>query len=390
VLNQITLAPTLLNQEMAKFRSLLRQINATYIISEAKGSGDERPFGVSGKLGPAKLGGSVKLKADHKVGYTIEKGVVVKGVSYALEQYEKDDFIPNEDLGLLDAATTTWNALVDSFGPAHFSDVTRTIAKDATTRLQSTFTATMDIDGRKEPAPFEAGVFSWRFRPIDGPVQDARYLPADTAGPRGNPHYGVGSFHQFTPDGYQLAVPTPLVIDYTDDEVAGIDESSLRIYGWNAEAQDWDLVGGVVDAAANTVTAPVTAFRLYALGPAMPARDVSLSVHDDGTTGAGETAAQRFTITSGPLVMNTGQPVPDGTLYTVRTLVPGASVLTPYGTILTADHDPARNEVQVASHNGVIQFEVEYPAPNGAYIPGRLAVYSTKGTAFGQTVAVKP
>src|SRR5262249_52455318 len=159
------------------------------------------------------------------------------------------------------------------------------------------------------------------------------------------------------------------------------------IYGWNDETEDWDLVGGVVDAAANTVTAPVSTFRLYTLGPAMPARDIALTVQDDGTTGVGDMATQRFTLTSGALVTNTGQPVPAGTLYPVRALVSGTSLLTPYGTILTADADPVRGEVQVAAQGGVIQFQVEYPAPNGLYIPGRLAVYSTTGTAFGQIVA---
>jgi hypothetical protein len=388
--NQITLAPTVLNDELAKFRTLLRQINATYTITESTGEADEKPFGLSGKLGPFKIGGKIALKAEHKVAYTVEKGIVLKGASYVLESYARDQYVPTHDLGLWDAVTTTWSALVESFAPAHFSDVNGVISNQGTTRLRSNFTATMDIDGTKEPASFEAELFSWRFRPIDGPVQDAHYMPADTAGPRALPHYGVGSFHQFSPDGYQLAVPTPLVIDYTDDEVAGLDESSLRIYGWNVDAGDWDLVGGVVDTAANTVTAPVSTFRLYTLGPAMPARDIALTVHDDGTTGAGDAATQRFTVTSGPLVMNTGQPVPDGTLYTVRSLVPGSSLVTSYGTILTADDDPARAEVQVAAHGGVIQFQVEYPSPNGLYIPGRLAVYSTTGTAFGQSVAVKP
>jgi hypothetical protein len=388
--NQISLAPTLLNDELAKFRTLLRQINATYTITESTGEATDDPIGLKGKLGPFKIGGKIVLKAEHKVAYTIEKGVVVNGASYVLESYARDQYVPTHDLGLWDAVTTTWNALVESFAPANFSDVNGVISNQGTTRLRSNFTATLDIDGTKEPAPFEAGLFSWRFRPIDGPVQDARYMPADTAGPRDTPHYGVGSFHQFAPDGYQLAVPTPLVIDYTDQEVAGIDESTLRIYGWNETAEDWDLVGGVVDAAANTVTAPVSTFRLYTLGPAMPARDIALTVQDDGTTGVGDTATQRFTVTSGPLVLNTGQPVPDGTLYTVRSLVPGSADLTAYGTILTADDDPARGGIQVAAHGGVIQFQVEYPAPNGLYIPGRLAVYSTAGTAFGQRVAVKP
>ena len=123
-----------------------------------------------------------------------------------------------------------------------------------------------------------------------------------------------------------------------------------------------------------------------AIGPSMPSREVTLSAVSQGPPGTDPDAVQRFTITSGSLVTNDGRPVPDGTRYTVRSLVPGSSVLSDYGTILTADEDPAREEVQVSSLNGVLRFAVEYLAPGGAYIPGRAVVYSTVGTAFGQLV----
>jgi len=103
---------------------------------------------------------------------------------------------------------------------------------------------------------------------------------------------------------------------------------------------------------------------------------------DQGTTGANDTATRRFVVTSGPLVTNDGQPVPDGTLYSVRALSAG-DPSTDFGTILTADADPALDHVQVAVVGGRIQFEVEYPAPNGSFVPGQIVVYSTAGTAFG-------
>ena len=132
-------------------------------------------FGLSGKLGPFKLGGKIVLKAEHKVTYTVEKGIVLNGASYVLESYARDQYVPTHDLGLWDAVTTTWTALVESFAPAHFSDVNGVISNQGTTRLRSTFTATMDIDGTKEPAPFEAGLFSWRFRPIDDTTCDVEF-----------------------------------------------------------------------------------------------------------------------------------------------------------------------------------------------------------------------
>jgi hypothetical protein len=119
----------------------------------------------------------------------------------------------------------------------------------------------------------------------------------------------------------------------------------------------------------------------------MPARDIALTFVSPGVVGTGPTATQRFTATSGPLVMNNGQPVADGTLYTVRSVAPGSSELNDYGTVLTADEDPTRDGVQVSSQGGVIRFEIQYPAPDGIYVPGHVAVYSKEGTAFGQADA---
>jgi hypothetical protein len=246
----------------------------------------------------------------------------------------------------------------------------------------------MVIDGTKEPAPFDAGILSYSFRPIDGPVREARYRPADTAGPAGNPHYGIGWFHHFTPDGYTLATPTQLVLDYTDDEVAGIDESSLAIYAWNSSTADWNFIGGTVDPVANTVTTTVQTFRLYTLAPAMPARTIPLTAVDRGLSGGGDQQVRRFMVTSGPLVMNNGQPIPDGTQYTIRPVVADASEPVPYGTVLTPDANPSRDQIQVQAQGGVISFEMEYPSPDGAYLPGRVVVYSTSGTAVGELVLV--
>src|SRR6185436_15090042 len=165
--------------------------------------------------------------------------------------------------------------------------------------LQSPHSARMVIDGTKEPAPFDAGIVSYKFRSIDGPVRETHYAPSDTLGPTGAPHYGIGWFHNFWPADYTLAVPTPLVLDYTDEEVAGIDESTLGIYAWNRATGDWDFIGGTVDPAANTVTANVQAFRLFTLAPAMPARTIPLTAIDNGVSGAGQQQVRRFTVTSG-------------------------------------------------------------------------------------------
>jgi hypothetical protein len=98
---------------------------------------------------------------------------------------------------------------------------------------------------------------------------------------------------------------------------------------------------------------------------------------------------QHFTVTTGPLVTNAGNAVPDGTLYTVQALAAVSTSQTPYGTITTPDADPVRDGIQVAVVNGTARFEVEYAAPNGFFVPGRVALYSAVGTAYGETITEK-
>ena len=134
----------------------------------------------------------------------------------------------------------------------------------------------------------------------------------------------------------------------------------------------------------------MTKFRLFTIGAAMPARTVTLTATGGDLLGADAEAKRRFTVTASGLVMNNGQAVPNGTLYTVRSAPEGGSVLVPYGTVLTPDADPAADGVQVAVTNGVLTFQVEFNSPSGAYSPGRAVIYSTKGTAFGETVLQAP
>jgi hypothetical protein len=286
---------------------------------------------------------------------------------------------------------TSWDALLASFA-SQFSDKQATAGGGGatTTTLRSDFTATLTIDNAFELVPFQAGLFSYRYdpRPVD-PAVDVQVLPTDTFGPEGTPHYGVGGFHQFWPADRTLAAPSRLVIDYQDAEVAGFDESTLAIYRWNQERQDWDFVGGTRDPAANTVTTFIRRLGLYTLGLQMPAGPLPVFFINGGQMGVDEDRVQRFQVLTDTLTLNTGGPVPDGTVYTVRSLYPESGSTAAYGRVIATDVDPLRDGVQVASQNGVIAFDVEFPAPFGKYRPGRILVYATRGTAAGDVVLVQ-
>ncbi|HEX4915741.1 MAG TPA: hypothetical protein VFV51_17405, partial [Vicinamibacterales bacterium] len=384
---ELQLVPTILNEEYSKFRSLLRKMNVSYSIDASEGEGTEIPLGLKGKLLGFKLGAGLSIKSDQKLDYNKETGVVVKGVMYPHARYTDDAFIPTPTFGLWDTVETVWDALLASFA-GNFSDKNAPVnPSQPTASMKSDATATIVINSAAEPEPFDAGLFSYKYRIIDGPVREARALPADTAGPAGKPHYGIGGFHHLTPGDRQLAAPASLVIDYRDDELDGVDESTLAIFGWNSTTKDWELVGGTLDMAANTVSTTITTLRLYTLGPRrMPARDIELTYQDLGTSGEQANMVQRFRVTAGTLQTNTGEAVPDGTLYTIKSVIAGTSDTFDHGTITAADADPAREGIQLAVSGGTFSFEVEYPAPFGFYSAGKAVVFSTTGTAFGQQV----
>jgi hypothetical protein len=384
---ELQLVPTVLNEEYSKFRSLLRKMNVSYSVDSSKGEATEIPLGLKGKLLGFKLGAGLSIKSDEKVDYAKERGVVIKGVMYPLASYTDDAFIPDLNFGLWEAVETIWDALLGSFA-SNFSDKAAPVSpSQPTASMKSDATATIVINSAAESEPFDAGLFSYKYRIIPGPVREVRALPADTAGPAGKPHYGIGGFHHLTPGDRELAAPASLVIDYLDAELDGVDESDLAIFGWNSTTKDWDLVGGTLDTAANTVSTTITTLRLYTLGPRrLPARDIELTYQDLGVTGEQANMVQRFRVTANALQTNTGEAVPDGTLYTVKSVIGGTSDAFDYGTITAADADPTREGIQIAVSGGTFSFEVEYAAPFGFYSPGKAVVFSAAGTAFGQQV----
>ncbi len=217
---------------------------------------------------------------------------------------------------------------------------------------------------------------------MTGPVAATLQLPGDTSGAADAPHYGVGGYHQFLPKDAQLTAPGTLTFFYRDAEVAALDERTLAIYSWNETTANWDYVGGTVNPAANTITTQVRTLGLYTAAPPMPGGRFTLASQ---TSMAGTPTERRTAVqyTSGVIRMNTGQVVPDGTVFTVHTLMSQGSDLTPFGTITTADADTLREGVQVLSAGGVIRFSAEYP---GAFGAARILVYSTPGTAQADQV----
>ena len=63
----------------------------------------------------------------------------------------------------------------------------------------------------------------------------------------------------------QFKRPYMLVIEYSDVDVAGIDERQLALHYWSDAQQDWIAVPGTIDAAHNTFTVVLDHLTVFAL-----------------------------------------------------------------------------------------------------------------------------
>ncbi|MCF8457835.1 MAG: carboxypeptidase regulatory-like domain-containing protein [Bacteroidales bacterium] len=169
--------------------------------------------------------------------------------------------------------------------------------------------------------------------------------------------YGVGGFYQFEP--YDTILPDTawFTILYPDSDVVDMDETTLALYYENKENHQWVYVGGIVDTANNSLTAPINRLALYTLAPAMPFGSFGLNANPD-TLFADSISIS--TITSDTIRNNDFSIISNGQLFTVKTN---------HGHITNADADTSLEGIQIESLNGIIQFELK-----SSYIAGRAIV----------------
>ena len=386
-----------------------------YQITQEKGNGGEFKLALKDLIGSKQVGDfSVKFRYNRSIAHELESGVVKRGGPDKLATYREDDpnLPPSTDNALIDTLTDCLGRAKPVLAAAY--KLVQTLINLGTgvpsTPMKLVFPLPMMappvsmvasraevtpagvellVDGAAEPddgQPLEFELVAFQYRPQPAPSGDFIMSPASVTGPAGRPHYGFGGFFQFGPEGRALAAPAALTIHYLDSEVAGLDESRLAIYAWSQARGDWDLMGGVVDAASHSVSASVNKLGMFTLGLPMPAGTIALT-QQSTTTPDPDHPKTTVVSTSAPVAMNTGGLVPDGTLFTVRSLQPGTDAFAPFGSVTSADEDASTDGVQVRSQNGVIQFTVEYPGLAGT---ASLLVTSVEGTAIADKTVVFP
>lgn len=174
--------------------------------------------------------------------------------------------------------------------------------------------------------------------------------------------------------------PAEFTIRYEREEIRFVHEPGLRPFRFDGAAY---TEFGISDVAVNTRANRVT-FRsrfpgLFILasypgsgddGAEGPEGSIVLSAVPAGGTVADP--SNRVELVSGTIHTASGQPVPDGSVFTVTTTA---------GLITTPDTDPGMPGIQVWSFDGRIRFTVQAPTTSGQ---ARFAATSVFGSAFGE------
>ena len=199
----------------------------------------------------------------------------------------------------------------------------------------------------------------------DEPVNGPR--PNDVS--LGNLNYGIGGIYRFESTNSFDGTGT-LTISYTAGDVSGLNPADLRIYYLPDGTNRWQLVGGTVNVASNTVTAVVSQLGTYAIAPPLPTGDLKLVSSTNALSADG---VSQMTITVTNLMLNNGGVATQQWVFTATAL--GVNILTP-------DLDPTTPGVQVASTNGAVTLLLG--APQGGYV-ARVSLASVVGDASGTT-----
>ncbi|WP_145018444.1 Ig-like domain-containing protein [Geobacter argillaceus] len=367
--------PLLIMKEAADV--IIDATTAEYSFKREAGNSTAFPIGIKAEFG---AGGELKftLNADYADSITDIKGVKRGGLPFKLEDYT---MVPLDyptlggSLDKLDGIYLTDPEIKAGFHPVTVDPKNKTVKStgSAEIRLQNDADFTLI-----------KGIAAYDFTPVQGPVEPHQYSSIDVSGPAGKPHYGIGGFQHILSTGTDLSVPSTLIMNYHDEEVASFDKSTLKLYYFDPVTNEWSPVSGTHDQTQKTITAQVTKTGLYTIAPPMPAGKIlwtleSLVRNSVDTPDESATA----TFTAQVPSQNDGTPVTAEVLYHVTSAVPSSmnqSGAIPYGKILSPDErsDIKGTQLKVAA-DGKLHLSVLF---QGKAELARIVSFSDIGTAY--------
>ncbi len=93
----------------------------------------------------------------------------------------------------------------------------------------------------------------------------------------------IGGIYAFQPYTLTLSPGATLVITYTDEAVAGVNEHAIGMFRWNPEESNWQPLTAISDTARNVFTATITQLGTFALGYDVTPPQITILEPADGS-----------------------------------------------------------------------------------------------------------
>ena len=395
----IMVGPTILQAEFLKLFVLLSDMDFAYEITEEKGTAFSFEPTLKLKLG-FKVEAGFSVSAEKSVTILKEKGKILPGHLdyYPLESYEFDsNVLDPANLSFLDviedAGQGVWTAalaagrlhmaaqralnetLVEAWNWAFSDEESRSMNQSRAGDFSNAlFTRSGETGLLHDPATNFGLVGVYTLTPVDKLIIDlSRDLPGDEI--------------IVTDDGTLSLTISPnqaaaeMTFTYDEAGLSGVDENNLLLYRWYEMNREWTVVpDSRVDTAGNTVTGSIDQLGTFTLGLPFPQGEIKLTLSPKDADIANPGT---ISVIAGPVLMSTGQTVPDGTLFTVSSLKRYGSPGETFGTINGLGTNGARAGIPLSTVNGLLSFNITPPAEIGS---GLVQIQAGTGTARGSAV----
>lgn len=70
---------------------------------------------------------------------------------------------------------------------------------------------------------------------------------------------------EFSPDGIEFNNPVKLELTYKNADLTGVDEDNLKLFFFNEDTEEWEIIGGTVDKKGKRIIAYIKHFSRYAI-----------------------------------------------------------------------------------------------------------------------------
>ncbi len=317
------------------------------------------PLPIAGLI--IKLGGG--LEATNSNTYNIADGYWVKGYQYLQTEMLTP---PQPSVTFSDVRDYLWDKIVHGNIWSELKDVIESQIRDGWLKFWNSRTNQINILNNKGsyiiltensiPGVVDSVLFrNWDWS--DEPIMPRLSLQKREAITRYNKNlrrisernvgmrYGIGGFYKFESTEENWNQSPQLTIKYLDNEIAGLDENTLKMY-WEDNSGVWHVLPSSAVPDSNLVRADIPYFTTYTLAPSLPQGRFNMTASPDSILADGISTTQ---VTSTTLFNNDGSIVTNGALYTV---------LLDRGEIITADADLSMTGKQIAALGGCISFTV--------------------------------